>query len=96
MSLNPWLGCEKHAECAWAQELNDHQVLFECGHGRYWYIGDWVLAQVPHVYPPKTIPIHPCPSIQLVDLLANKEIVCARVGHDVSGTSGDYFEFVQT
>ena len=35
MSLDPWLGCEEFVECEWAQELNGHQVLFECGHGRY-------------------------------------------------------------
>ena len=40
MSLNPWLGYKEHVECAWAQELNGRQVLFECGHGRYWYLGD--------------------------------------------------------
>ena len=34
------------AECEWAQELNGPQVLFDCGHGRYWYLGDRVLAQV--------------------------------------------------
>ena len=44
MSLNPWLGCEEQDEWAWAQELNDRQVLFECGHGRYWYLGDRVMA----------------------------------------------------
>ncbi|KAL0008663.1 hypothetical protein SO802_010165 [Lithocarpus litseifolius] len=25
--------------------VNGRQVLFEYGHGRYWYLGDWVLAQ---------------------------------------------------
>ena len=35
MDLNPWVGCEGYAECEWALELNGHQVLFECGHGRY-------------------------------------------------------------
>ena len=65
------------AECEWAQELNGPQVLFDCGHGRYWYLGDRVLAQVQHVYPPKTIPIQPCPSNWLADLLANKEIARA-------------------
>ena len=74
MSLDPWLGCEEHAECAWAQELNGYQVLFECGHGRFWFLGDRVRPQVQHVYPPKTIPAYPCPSIWLVDLLANEEI----------------------
>ena len=37
MSLDPWLGCEEHVECEWAQELNGRQVLFKCGNGRYWY-----------------------------------------------------------
>ena len=44
MSLDPWLGCEEHAECEWAQVLNGCQVLFECGHWRYWYLGGQVLA----------------------------------------------------
>ncbi|KAL0004483.1 hypothetical protein SO802_012044 [Lithocarpus litseifolius] len=44
-SLDPWLGCEEYAECEWAQEMNGHQILFECGHGRYWYLGDRVFAQ---------------------------------------------------
>ncbi|KAL0004606.1 hypothetical protein SO802_012167, partial [Lithocarpus litseifolius] len=44
MPSNPWLGCEEHVMCAWAQELNSRQVLFKCGHGRYWYLGDRVLA----------------------------------------------------
>ncbi|KAL4602865.1 hypothetical protein ACB092_10G083800 [Castanea dentata] len=43
MSLNPWLGCEEYVECEWALEQNNHQVLFEYGHGRYWYLGDRVL-----------------------------------------------------
>ena len=71
-------------------------MLFKYGHGRYWYLGDRVLAQVQHVYPPETIPAHPCPSIRLVNLLANEEIARARVSHVVWGTSGDYLEFVQT
>ena len=69
--------------------------VFECCHGRYWYLGDKVLAQVQHVYPPKTIPALPCPSIWLADFLANEEIACARVGHVVSRLSGDYLEFFQ-
>ena len=40
MDLNPWVGCEGYAECALALELNGRQVLFKCGHGRYWYLGD--------------------------------------------------------
>ena len=96
MSLDPWLGCEEFVECEWAQELNGRQVLFEFGHGRYWYLGDRVLPQVQHVYPPATILIPPCPSIWLADLLANEEIARARVGHVVSGKPGDYLEFVQT
>ena len=43
MSLNPWVGCEEYYECEQALELNGCQVLFEYGHGRYWYLGDWVL-----------------------------------------------------
>ena len=48
MNLNPWAGCEGYAECERALELNDCQVLFECGHGKYWYLGDRVLSQVEH------------------------------------------------
>ena len=43
MSLNPWVGYEEYVECEWALELNSRQVLFECGHGRYWYLGNQVL-----------------------------------------------------
>ena len=96
MSLDPWLGCEECAECEWAQELSSYQVLFECGHRRYWYLGDWVLTQVQHVYPLATIPNQSCPSIWLVDFLANEEIARDWVGHIVSGTLGNYHEFVQT
>ncbi|KAL0008442.1 hypothetical protein SO802_009944 [Lithocarpus litseifolius] len=38
LSLDHWLGCEERVECEWAQELNSRQVLFECGHERYWYL----------------------------------------------------------
>ena len=43
MNLNPWAGCEGYAECEQALELNGCWVLFECGHGKYWYLGDRVL-----------------------------------------------------
>ena len=43
MSLNPWVGCKEYDECEWALELNSYQILFECGHVRYWYLGDQVL-----------------------------------------------------
>ena len=46
MSLNSWAGYEGRAKCERALELNGHQVLFEYGHGRYWYLGDQVLPQV--------------------------------------------------
>ena len=82
-------------ECAWAQELNGRQVLFECVHGRYWYLGDRVLAQVQHMYPLEMILVHPCPSIWLADLLVNDEIARAWIGHIVPETPGDYLEFVQ-
>ena len=88
MSLDPWLGCEEYVECEWALELNGCQVLFECGHGRYWYLGNRVLAQVQLECPPTTILLPPCPSIRLADLLANEEIARARIGHVVSGTLG--------
>ena len=48
------------------------------------------------MYPPVIILVPRCPSIRLVNLLANEEIAHARVGHVISGTPGDYFEFVQT
>ena len=46
------------------------------------------------MYPPETIPTHPCPSIRLADLLPNEEIANARVSHIVPRTLGDYLEFV--
>ena len=96
MSLDPSLGCEEYVEFEWALELNGHQVLFECGHGRYWYLGDRMLAQVQHVYLPMTILVPPCPSIWLADLLTNEEIARARIGHVVSGTPRNYFDFIQS
>ena len=42
MKLNPWDGCEGYTECERTLELNSRQVLFECGHGKYWYFGDRV------------------------------------------------------
>ena len=96
MSLNPWAGCEGYAECEWALELNGHQVLFECGHRRYWYLGDRVWPQVQHEYPPTTIPIPHCPSIQLADFLADEEITGARDGYIIAGVEGNYSNFIQT
>ena len=46
MPLNPWVGCEEYDECEQALELNSRQVLFECVHGTYWYLGNRVLPQV--------------------------------------------------
>ena len=89
MSLDPWLGCEEYVECELALGLNSHQVLFKCGHGRYWYLSDRVLPQIQHVYPLIAISVPPCPSIRLADLLANKEIARARIGHVVLGTPGN-------
>ena len=71
-------------------------MLFECGHGRYWYLGDRALAQVQHVYPPTTVLVPPCPSIRLADLLVNEEITRAQIGHVVSGILGFYLDFIQT
>ena len=69
-------------------------MLFECGHERYWYLGDWVLAHVQHMYPSEKILAHPYPSIQLVDLLTNEEIAHAWIGRTVHGILGNYLEFV--
>ena len=46
MSLDPWARCEGYVKCERALELNGCQVLFEYGHGRYWYLRDRVLPQV--------------------------------------------------
>ena len=43
MNLDPWERCEGYAECTLALVLNECQVLFECGLGRYWNLGDRVL-----------------------------------------------------
>ena len=96
MSLDPWAGCEGYTECERALELNSCQVLFECGHGRYWYLDDRVLSQVQHVYPPTTIPIPLCPSVCLADLLIDEEIAQARGGYAVVGVERDYSEFIRT
>ena len=40
MTLNPWAGCEGYTEYERALELNGSQILFKCGHGKYWYLGD--------------------------------------------------------
>ena len=74
--------------------MNGRQVLFEYGHGKYWYLGDRVLPQVEHVYPLTTIPAPPCHIVQLVDFLANEEIARAHDGYFVAGVEGNYFEFV--
>ena len=95
MKLNPWARCEGYAKCEQALELNGHQVLFECGHGKYWYLSDRVLPQVEHVYLSTTIPIPPCLTIWLAELLANEEIAWARDGYIVTGVEGNYSEFVQ-
>ena len=65
------------------------------GHGKYWYLGDQVLPQVEHVYPPATIPAHPCRTVRMADLLVDKEITRACDGYIVAGVEGDYSEFIQ-
>ena len=95
MNLNPWARCEGYAECERALELNDRQVLFECGHGKYWYLGDQVLPQVEHVYLPITIPTPPCHTIWLADFLADEKITWVHDGYIVAEVKGNYFEFVQ-
>ena len=68
--------------------MNGRQLLFECGHGKYWYLGDRVLPQVEHVYPPPTIPTPPCLTIRLVELLVDEEIAQAQDGYIVAGVEG--------
>ena len=94
MNLNPWARYEGYAECEGALELNSRKVLFECGHGKYWYLGDWVLPQVEHVYPPATILTRPCLTVQLANFLANEEITRAHDSHVVVGIKGNYAEFL--
>ena len=94
MKLNPWAGCEGFAKCERALELNSCQVLFECGHGKYWYLGVRVLPQVEHMYLPATIPAHLCHIAWLADFLADEEIAWAHEGYIVAGTEGDYSEFI--
>ena len=94
MKLNPWAGCEGYAKCERALELNSCQVLFECGHGKYWYLGVRVLPQVEHMYLPTTIPAHLCHIAWLADFLADEEIAWAHEGYIVAGTEGDYSEFI--
>ena len=73
--------------------MNGCQVLFEYEHGKYWYLGDQVSAQVEHVYPLTTIPTLPCHTIRLADLLADKEIAQAYDGYIVAGVEGNYSDF---
>ena len=80
--------------CERALELNGRQVLFEYGHGKYWYLGDWVLLQVEHEYPPTTLPTPSCHTVWLADFLADEEIAQARDGYMVAGVEGDYSEFI--
>ena len=80
--------------CERALELNGRQVLFEYGHGKYWYLSDWVLLQVEHEYPPTTLPTPPCHTVWLADFLADEEIAQARDGYMVAGVEGDYSEFI--
>ena len=69
--------------------------MFECGHGKYWYLGDRVLPQIEHVYPPTTIPTPPYHTVWFAGFLADEEIAQARNGYIVAGVEGNYFEFVQ-
>ena len=95
MNLNPWAGCEGYAECEQALDQNGRQVLFKCRHGKYWYLGDRVLPQVEHVYPPTTIPTPPCLIVRLAKLLADEEIARACDGYIVARVKGNYSEFVR-
>ena len=67
--------------------------MFECGHGKYWYLGDRVSPQVEHVYPPTTFLTPPYHTVRLANLLADKEIARAHDGYIVAGLEGNYSEF---
>ena len=95
IDLNPWARCEGYVECERALKLNGCQVLFECGHERYWYLSDWVLPQVEHKYPPTTIPTPLCHTVRLADFLADKEIARASDGYIVASVEGNYSEFIR-
>ena len=94
MSLDPWARCEGYAECQQALVLNGHQVLFECGHGRYWYLGDQVLPQVEHKYHTTTVPTPPFPTVWLSDFLTNEDIAWACDGYIIAGVEENYSEFI--
>ena len=95
IDLNPLARCEGYVECERALKLNGCQVLFECGHERYWYLSDWVLPQVEHKYPPTTIPTPLCHTVRLADFLADKEIARASDGYIVATVEGNYSEFIR-
>ena len=95
LDLNPWARCERYAKCKRALELNGRLVLFEYGHGRYWYLGDQVLPQVEHEYPPTTILAPPCHTVRLADFLADEVIARVHNGYIVVGVEGNYSEFIR-
>jgi len=41
------------------------------------------------------IPVNPCPSVQLANLLTNDKVADVRVGCTNPGILGDYLEFVK-
>ena len=95
MDLNPWDGCEGYAKCERALELNGRQVLFECGHRRYWYLGDQVLSQVEQKYPPTIVPNPLCHTVQLADFLASEEIAWAHNNYIIARVEGNYSKFIR-
>ena len=95
MHLNPWIGCERYVKCERALKLNGCQVLFQYRHGKHCYLGDRVLPQVEHVYPPTTIPTPPCHTVRLANFLADKEIAQAHDDYIVAGVEGNNSEFVR-
>ena len=95
MDLNPWDGYVGYAEYERALELNGRQVLFECGHGRYWYLGDQVLSQVEHKYPPTIVPNPLCHTVQLADFLVGEEIARAHNSYIIARVEGNYSKFIR-
>ncbi|XP_030945395.1 uncharacterized protein LOC115969900 [Quercus lobata] len=93
MNLDPWQVVTISNKYS-GLTLNRRKILFECPLGRYWYLGDRVLAQVDHKYPP-LLPQDPPDSMRKGGLLEGDDLKAALAGSDAMGVAGDYGEFVQ-
>ena len=93
MNLDPWQAVPISNKYS-GLTLNRRKILFECPLGRYWYLGDRVLAQVDHKYPP-LLPQDPPDSMRKGGLLEGDDLKAALAGSDATGVAGDYGEFVR-